>query len=117
VVSGSWGNTLRGDRFVQPGPDQDMILFATDENLRMLSSCRLWLMDGTFKCVPGLFGQLYTIPGEMGSYVVPLVFTLLPNKQADTYRKMFERLNFSTATSLVSSYAPQKSSLTVSQPS
>ena len=92
VVSGSSGNNLRGDCFVLPGPDQDTIFFATDENLRMLSICRLWLMAGTFNCVPGLFGRLYTIHGKIGSYAVPIVFTLLPNKQADTYRKMFERL-------------------------
>jgi len=91
-IAGDWGNTIRGDRFILLGPDKEMILFATDENIRMLARCQLWLMDGTFKCVPTLFAQLYTIHGEIGGYVVPLVFALLPNKQGTTYRGMFQRL-------------------------
>ena len=63
-----------------------------DENIRSLGKCKLWMMDGTFKCVPNLFGQLYTVHGEIGGYVVPLVFMLLPNKQAATYRSVFDRL-------------------------
>jgi len=91
-IGGAWGSTLRGDRFVIPGPDKDMLLFATDLNIRKLATCNLWLMDGTFKCVPTLFGQFYTIHGEIGGYIVPLFFALLPNKQATTYRAMFQRL-------------------------
>ena len=57
------------------------------------------MMDGTFKCVPNLYGQFYTIHGEIGGYVVPLVFALLPNKQAAMYRTLFDRL-FAYATLL-----------------
>jgi len=98
-TSGEWGSTLRGDRFLLPSPDKDLLIFATDENIRTLASCNLWLMDGTFKCVPSVFSQLYTIHGEIGERVVPLMFAYLPKKQAATYRLMFQRL-FAFATLL-----------------
>ena len=49
-------------------------------------------MDGTFRCVPLLYKQFYTILGEVGGFVVPLVFCLLPNKTAETYKTLICRL-------------------------
>ena len=50
------------------------------------------ILDGTFKCLPNLIAQFYTIHGQYGGFVVPLVYAFLPNKQAVTYRILFERL-------------------------
>ena len=38
-------------------------LFTTESSLDLLASSPFWIMDGTFKTVPHLFGQVYTIHG------------------------------------------------------
>lgn len=66
------------------------LMFCTSKNLKILKKCSFWQADGTFKCVPVLFGQLYTIHGkfeyENSSKTLPLVFFLLPNKNKKTYK-------------------------------
>ena len=79
------------------GPGASRILmFATKENLDFLSMSSIWLADGTFKTVPAIFCQLYTIhclvggpnPFENG-HLLPCVYALLPNKTTATYTKMW----------------------------
>ena len=48
----------------------------------------IWYGDGTFKVVPELFFQLYTIHTNIGNYYPPCIYFLLPNKTEDTYRRM-----------------------------
>ena len=43
-------------------------------------------MDGTFKCCPRFFQQLYTIHGFSNGNYVPLVYVLLSGKSEDVYR-------------------------------
>lgn len=54
------------DLFLQhnsgPGPDRLLIL-TTKDNLEFLCNCDPWLANGTFKEVPRLFQQVYTIHG------------------------------------------------------
>ena len=38
-----------------------MIMFATDENLQILKTFKLWMADGIFKSVPTILCQLFTI--------------------------------------------------------
>ncbi len=46
------------------GPAADRILlFSTHANLQALSQSEHWYADGTFKCCPTLFSQLFTIHG------------------------------------------------------
>ena len=48
-------------------------------------------MDGTFKCAPKKFYQLYNIIGkdEKSSIVIPLIFILMLNKSFDLYLHIF----------------------------
>ena len=64
--------------------------FATSRNLEWLADCQEWFADGTYKTVPALFAQLYTIHGLMGEEVLPFIYALLPNKQEATYRRMLD---------------------------
>jgi len=57
-----------------------ILIFTTKENIQELSEARILHADGTFKCAPLLFTQLYTIHGVVQNKMLPLVFTLLPNK-------------------------------------
>ena len=67
-------------------------MFATDENLQILKSCKLWMADGTFKSVPAIWRQLYTIHGYVTQQntSIPLIYMLLPDKKKRTYTRALE---------------------------
>eukprot|EP00117_Sycon_ciliatum_P045118 scpid64432/ scgid32466/ len=75
------------------GPGEDRILlFSTDENLNLLETSESCYVDGTFKSVPKLFCQLYTIHARCDGQVFPLVYALLPDKQRVTYDRLLAAL-------------------------
>lgn len=88
--------TKGGDDFLLydsgPGDSNRMIVFGTQENLARLKSCKRWFADGTFKTVPKLFYQLYTVHGCRKDKTYPLIYALLPNKQRKTYLKLLREL-------------------------
>ncbi|XP_003739324.1 uncharacterized protein LOC100899062 [Galendromus occidentalis] len=49
-------------------------------------------MDGTFRVVPKLFLQLYSLHAFYRGEIIPMAFFLLPNKQMETYGRMFSLL-------------------------
>ena len=52
-------------------------------------------MDGTFKTVPTVFHQLYTIHAPVGSEnsrILPLVYSLITSKSEEIYKNLFEEL-------------------------
>ncbi|XP_055306982.1 uncharacterized protein LOC129571240 [Sitodiplosis mosellana] len=61
------------------------LFFTTKENLKFLSLCDEYFMDGTFTVTPPLFSQFYTIHGRYKGWHVPLVYMLLTNKKQETY--------------------------------
>ena len=95
TVPASLTTTIRGETFLQydSGPGEHRILiFASSEQLDILSECEEVLIDGTFKMTPTIFTQLYTIHGVYRDAVFPLVFTLLSDKQQATYEKVINQL-------------------------
>ena len=68
------------------------LMFSTKKNLKFLRSCSIWQADGTFKCVPAIFKQLYTVHGISGNKTVPSVYFLLTNKNKKTYKKALQVL-------------------------
>ena len=92
--------TLGGKRFLlyDSGPELDRILmFGTEENKNILSYSTIWMADGTFKTVPSLCKQLYTIHGLVGGvypfregHLLPYIYVLLPGKSAFHYNKMWQ---------------------------
>ncbi|CAG8855267.1 31189_t:CDS:2, partial [Gigaspora margarita] len=83
--------TLNGENFLVRdsiiGEDR-IILFTTKANIQHLSRALYWIMDGTFKTVPTIFHQLYTIHAPIGtadnSRVLPLVYALMTNKSEES---------------------------------
>lgn len=76
-----------------PG-DNRLILISCPELLDGLGRASLWLADGTFKVVPTLFFQLYSIHFDFGHGVCPAaVYCLLTNKTAETYNRLHHELN------------------------
>ena len=49
-------------------------------------------MDGTFKLCPEIFYQIYTIHALNNNQVFPGVFAPLPNKNKDTYNRLFREV-------------------------
>lgn len=65
-LSDKYTVTFKGNRFLlhdNENNENRLLIFATEENLRVLSKCNEWYCDGTFGIVPNMFTQLYTIHG------------------------------------------------------
>ena len=76
-----------------------ILIFATKENIRQLFRCNTWFVDGTFKCAPSIFFQLFAImgaishvdrKGKLQTTALPLVYSLLESKEKISYQKVFE---------------------------
>jgi len=76
------------------GPRDDrMIMMGCAELLDGLARADLWLADGTFKVVPNVFFQLYSIHFDFGSGIHPaVVYCLLTNKTSSTYNRVLVEL-------------------------
>lgn len=73
--------------------ESGIVILGCEANLKFLcSEADEVFADGTFKCCPKYFQQLYTIHGFRNGHYIPLVFCLLPAKSGDCYRKMFSLL-------------------------
>lgn len=88
--------TLNGETFMQfdsgeEDPDR-FFMFYTARGLAQLCNSRMILADGTFKTVPRMFFQLYTIHGNVLEHTFPLVYVLATRKNENFYRRMLEQL-------------------------
>lgn len=95
VLPDEYKQTMRGEPFLlfDSGPIPSRILiFGTANSLRLLGATRHWYMDGTFKTVPHLFCQLYTIHGLKENVSIPLLYILLPDKTKETYVRMLTEI-------------------------
>lgn len=96
VIVEPYTTTTAGERFLQfdsgPGDEDRIFIFTTRENLRILCMSAILFADGTFKTVPNMFLQMYSMHGEFHGHVVPLVFCLTVRKNEDTYRRMYSEL-------------------------
>ncbi|CAI6356952.1 unnamed protein product [Macrosiphum euphorbiae] len=48
--------------------------------------------DGTFRAVPKLFSQLYTIHGYKNRTTIPLIYVLMTNRTTNSYNEMLQML-------------------------
>lgn len=102
IIPETYKYTDKGDIFVlkdtgfeNPDIENRIILIATNENIKTLSRCEEYFMDGTFKACPKIFGrsgQLYVIHGLFEGVPLALVYALLIDKSTRTYEKMFQLL-------------------------
>ena len=91
VIPPNLRQTLRGDNFLahDSGPSDDKLffIFTTEDNLNLLETCNHWHADGTFKCCPQLFYQVYTIHGVLNNHTLLLVSILLTRKTEALYAR------------------------------
>ena len=91
VLPNNYQVTNRGDSFLLfdsgVGDVNRLIIFATNDAIRLLATNPHWFMGGTFKVCPKLFFQIYTIHAMINHRIFPCVFALLPNKTEATYNR------------------------------
>ena len=76
-----------------------ILIFGTKNNVEVMNTSSIWLADGTFKCAPNIFYQLYVVhalsggpdPFENG-HLLPSLFVLLPCKSENIYRTMWRMI-------------------------
>jgi hypothetical protein len=83
-------NFILGD--TGPADPNRIIIFSCTTDINRLTQCKTWVIDGTFKCAPDLWYQLWVIHGVFHEKTVPLVYSLLPNKQQNTYERALEMI-------------------------
>ena len=60
--------------------------------MHFLADSEHWYADGAFRVCPEIFFQLYAIHGQRDRRIFPCVFSFLPNKNENTYNRLFEQL-------------------------
>jgi FLYWCH zinc finger domain len=69
-------------------PNKERIfIFGTHKNLNFLKLSDTWLIDGTFKCSPALFDQIFVIHAYRANSSFPLIYCLMPNRNTETYSR------------------------------
>ena len=88
VLPNNYQVTNRGDSFLLfdsgVGDVNRLIIFATNDAIRVLATNPHWFMDGNFKVCPEIFFQIYTIHVLINHQVFSCVFALLPSKTEAT---------------------------------
>lgn len=96
-IPDQYTKTTDGRRFLFHDSGVDdcnrILIFTTDDNLDAMVTYNNWFMDGTFKCAPDIFYQIFSIHILLHGSVYPVVYALLPNKQQATYERFFVALN------------------------
>ncbi|XP_018494115.1 uncharacterized protein LOC108863913 [Galendromus occidentalis] len=91
IIAGEWDRTLGNDPFLlfDDGAENRIIGSSTEEMVKILCGVPSVFRDGTFRVVPHLFLQLYTLHGLYKGEMIPFAYFLLPDKTKETYRRMF----------------------------
>lgn len=77
------------------------LLFASEQQLELLKSAGQVYFDATFKVVPALYYQLFTIFAPHADATFPVLYALMTRKTQALYRAVFEMLK-----ALVPDFAP-----------
>lgn len=91
-------STLTEDFLIcDDGGDNKILVFASSDDLKVLSENENFFGDGTFKSCCPQFAQLYTIHVDIRSTpdetnILPAAYALLPDKQESTYIRLFTLL-------------------------
>lgn len=75
------------------GDKERILIFSTENNMKRLEKANHIYCDGTFSSCPLIFQQIFTIHEIVGSYVIPLVYCLLPNKKESTYTAVLKEIS------------------------
>ena len=74
------------------GDSERIIVFSTPKFTSILKESKNWYAYGTFKVVPDVFYQLYTIHCEKDGLIYPCVYALLTGKSESIYTRLLRKL-------------------------
>ena len=86
----SFSFILKNIMCILDGKDR-LLMFASDWSIRFLGTCVQWHSDGTYKCRPLLFAQVYIIFG-FNNVMIPCVYCLTTKQDEHVYTKILEHL-------------------------
>lgn len=66
-----------------------LLIFSTQQNLKLLSRATEWEVDGTFSRAPKLFKQMYSLHIEYIGKYIPVVYGVVTNKSTDLYELFY----------------------------
>lgn len=90
--------TNKSENFIFVNSERDnIVIFSCETNVRTLGTVSRIYLDGTFDYCTKYFCQFFTIHGYANGHYIPILFCLLPDKTATTYRQLF-RLIISACT-------------------
>ena len=72
--------------------NQKSFIFSRNDLVEIFSNSSNIQADGTFKVVPHLFCQLYTIYCDFHGLVTPVFYILMPNKERATYELVLRKI-------------------------
>lgn len=88
-----WDSTWNNERYLLAADnDWGYAIFATDNCIQTLRTCRTVYIDGTFRTCPRPYTQVLTILGDVHGHVVPLVHALMHTRGVGSYRQVFQRV-------------------------
>lgn len=93
-LEGKFRQTTSREPFLQAddGDINKLLIFTTAENLWQLCTADTVYCDGTFYTAPPMFDSIFTIHAFIGTAMFPLVYSLLPQWDADTNIRFFNLL-------------------------
>ena len=83
------------------GENGSALLFASNEQLELLQSATEVYFDATFKVVPTIYYQLFTVFVPFADAAFPVVFAIMSRKTQALYTKVFDKIR-----NLVPQFAP-----------
>lgn len=99
-IPDEYTKTIEGTKFLAKAiveGDNSLFIFMSEKSLKYLRNAEFWICDGTFKTVPELFYQLYTIHALVGpgqnKHVFPLAYCLMSGKSEELYTALFKEID------------------------
>ncbi|KAL7073815.1 hypothetical protein ACQ4LE_007209 [Meloidogyne hapla] len=68
------------------GDPNRTIVYASNLNIKRLSNCDTWLVDGNFEMNSDVFYKPWIIYGLFKNHLIPFIYCLLPNKNEEIYQ-------------------------------
>jgi len=73
-----------------PEASERIVMFATDDHLRLLTASDTWYLDRNFRLSPKFFLQLYVIQIKKNVVFLTSIYCILQRKTKQTYVEMFQ---------------------------
>ncbi|XP_016664947.1 uncharacterized protein LOC107885764, partial [Acyrthosiphon pisum] len=93
VIEDDWA-LVNGQQFLladnKSTTGERIVLFSTDDSLKMLTEAKTWYCDGNFNLSPKYFLQLYVIRVQKNDSYITAVYCLLERKTMSIYEEMFK---------------------------